>query len=469
MKKSILFSLLCILFILLLSFSIAKSFEIREPVFSGSWYPQGKTDLKKLVNSYLKNSEDLNLGNVKAIIVPHAGYEYSGQIAADSFVQINSHYDNVFLLGPSHKYMLKNISIIQNQYSTPLGKIEKSSKIKNLLQEEIISEIPEAHKQEHSIEVELPFLQRKLNDFDLISLVVGETDPELLKDILIKNLGEKDLIVVSVDLSHYNNYSTALNLDSYSVDNILNLNDQEIFNAEIDAPWAVSSLLKIAKEKNYKPYFISYANSGDITGDLSSVVGYSAIIFVEKEQLNSNQEFLLELSRKTLETYYNENKVLEISKKEVPRKLRKNQACFVTLNNQDGLRGCIGDLIAEKPIYECVIENSINAAINDARFSPVTKEELEDIKIDINLLTKPKKLKNKNPQEILKKVKRYNSGVILKQGPYQSTYLPTVWDLISNKISFLENLCVKGKMNKNCWQSPLTEVYIYESEDFEED
>ena len=469
MKKSILFSLSCMLLILLLTFSIAKSFEVRQPVFAGSWYPENKGPLRKLVDFYLQNSEDLELGNVRAIIVPHAGYEYSGQVAADSFVQINKDYDNVFVLGPSHQHPFKGVSIIPNQYSTPLGKIESSDKIQDLLQEEIISEIPEAHRQEHSIEVELPFLQRKLNDLDLIPMIVGEIDPEELKNILIKNLGEEDLIIVSVDLSHYNNYSTALNLDSSSVDSILNLEDQEIFNAEIDAPWAVSSLLKIAKEKNWKPYFISYANSGDITRDTTSVVGYSAIVFVEKSSLTSNQEFLLELSRKTLETYYNENKVLEISKKEVPRKLRKNQACFVTLNNQEGLRGCIGDLSAEKPIYQCVIENSINAAINDARFSPVAKEELGDIKIDINLLTKPSKLKNENPQETLNKVKQYKHGVILKQGSHQSTYLPTVWDLISNKISFLENLCVKGNMNKDCWQSPLTEIYVYESEDFKED
>jgi len=446
-----------------------KSEIIRKPVFAGSFYPQEKLELRTQIKYFFKNSENLKLGNVKAVIVPHAGYEYSGQVAADSFAKLNKNYDNVFVLGPSHQYPLKDISVIQNQYSTPLGKIKKSEKIKSLLKEDIVKEILEAHEKEHAIEVELPFLQEKLKNFKLIPIIVGETDSEELKNLLSKNFGEKDLIVVSVDFSHYHNYSKALQLDSESIDYIMNLDSEGIFQAEIDAPWAVSSLLKLAKEKNWIPYFISYANSGDITGDKTSVVGYNAIVFVEKQELTKEQKFLLNLSRKTLENYYETGDKLKINEKEIPISFKKKKACFVTLTKNNQLRGCIGDMLPEKKLYECVIDNSINAAVNDPRFSPVSRNELDNLKIEISVLTKPKKLKYKNTDELLQKIKRYKHGLIIKQGFYQATYLPTVWKLIPNKILFLESLCNKGNMQKDCWKSSTTEIYNYESKSFEEE
>jgi len=446
-----------------------KQGDFRKPVFAGSFYPQSKSDLKFQLNNFFKNSENLGLGNVKAIIVPHAGYEFSGQIVANSFAQLNKRYDHVFVLGPSHQYDLKNVSIISSQYSTPIGKVKKSEKIKYLLNEEIINEVPEAHEKEHSIEVELPFLQEKLKNFKLVPMIVGQTDSEKLKNILSKNFGNNDLIIVSVDFSHYNEYTKALNLDSESIDYIMNLDDEGIFNAEIDAPWAVSSLLKLAKEKNWTPYFVSYSNSGDITGDKTSVVGYSAIIFVEKKPLTPNQKFLLNLSRKNLENYYETGKPIEINEKEIPLSLRKEKACFVTLYKDNQLRGCVGDIYPSSKLYECVIKNSINAAVNDERFNPVTKNELDNLRIEINILTKPKKLEYQNSNDLLAKIKQYKHGLILKQGFFQATYLPTVWKLIPNKILFLENLCVKGNLQKDCWKSPMTEIYTYESSSFEED
>lgn len=445
---------------------IIKNSDIRKPVFAGSWYSSDKDELTSVVDGYLNNIEKLDFnGKIKAIIVPHAGYFYSGQIAATSFKQLEE-YETVFLIGPSHKYYLKDLSILNvDYYQTPLGNVKVSEKAEKLLKEDIVNNIKEAHENEHSLEVELAFLQRQLKDFEIVPILVGETDSEKLKDLLAENIEEEDLIVVSVDLSHYHKYEEALALDSYSVSKILDLDDVGIFNAEIDAPWAVSSLLKLAKQKQWKPYFLAYSNSGDITGDKESVVGYSAIVFVETFS-DSEKSFLTNLAWESVETYLKTGKVLEINEKKVPEKLKETTGCFVTLNKNHELRGCIGHILPKVPLYKCVIENSINAAVNDIRFNPVNYPELKNIDISISVLTVPKILEHENSDDLLKKLKAFEQGVVLKNNVYQSTYLPSVWEQIPDKQLFLSNLCVKGQMPEDCWKDDLTEVYVYESIEF---
>jgi AmmeMemoRadiSam system protein B/AmmeMemoRadiSam system protein A len=452
-----------------------KQEEIREPVFAGSWYPADKVELTNLTESYLENYEKKNFnGKIKALIVPHAGYVYSGQVAATAFKQLDENYKNVFLIGPSHKYYLTNVSVSNfDYYSTPLGNVKVSDKAKEMDEkEEIISNIEEAHENEHALEVELPFLQIQLKSFEIIPLIVGEIDTNELKNLLIKYLGEEDLIVVSADLSHYHEYNEALALDAYTVNNIMNLDSEAILNSEIDAPWAVSSLLKIAKEKSWKPYFLAYANSGDVTGDKTSVVGYSAIVFVEEKEASAfneeQKQFLLNLARKSAENYLKEGKRIEINEKEVPESLKDKKGCFVTFIEDEQLRGCIGYIIPEKPLYECVIDNAINAAINDVRFSPVNYSEMKNIKIDVSVLSVPVLLEHNSSEDLLSKLKPLEHGVILQRGEYQSTYLPSVWNQIPEKQDFLSNLCIKGNMEAECWKDMKTEVYVYTAEDFSE-
>ena len=477
-KKYLIFSVILIflisLFLVLPKLNIGyiiKSSKMRKPVFAGSWYPKEKQELSDLVDNYLGNVQKLKTdGKIKAIIVPHAGYEYSGQIAATAFRQLNDEYENIFLIGPSHRYALKNASILDvDYYSTPLGKVKLSKKAKQMINEDLISSISEAHINEHSLEIELPFLQRQLKKLEIVPILVGEINYKNFKNILEKYVQENDLIVVSVDLSHYHEYDRAIALDTDSIKKILTLNDKGIFNSEIDAPWAVASLLKLAKEKSWKPYLLAYANSGDITGDKKSVVGYSSIIFLEKDSLNKEEKnFLLELARKSIETYLEKGEKIGINEDEIPIKLKEKRACFVTLNKNGKLRGCIGHLLPQVPLYECVIENSINAAINDKRFEPVVYDEIKDIKIDISVLSVPKLLEYKNSDDLIKKLND-DYGVILKRGLYQSTYLPSVWKQIPDKKEFLSNLCIKGGMEKECWKNPYTKVYVYTTEEFAED
>jgi len=473
-KRLIVFSILILLFIILFSYKTQNNLKtVREPVVAGSWYPGDEEELSNAVDGYLLNVKKLDInGTIKAIIAPHAGYAYSGQIAATAFKQLDDIYKDVFLLGPSHRYPLEKASIADaTHYKTPLGEIKISEKAKQMLKEEIINSIPEAHAKEHSLEIELPFLQKQLSNFELVPILIGRIDPEQFKEIILKYLEEDDLIVVSVDLSHYHEYEEAKELDYFAIDRIVNLDDIGIFNAEIDAPWAVSTLLKIAKEKNWMPYLLYYANSGDITKDKTRVVGYASIIFYEEEKglTKKEKDFLLNLARKALDEYYKTGKKIKINEEHLTENLLNVQGCFVTLNKHKQLRGCIGHILPQEELYKCVIDNAVNAAVNDRRFNPVKEEELKDIEIDVSVLSVPEKLPFESGEELKSKLRPLIDGVVLKQGFYQSTYLPQVWEQLPGKEQFLSSLCNKAGLDSNCWKDTKTEVFTYQADVFEEE
>jgi AmmeMemoRadiSam system protein A len=262
---------------------------------------------------------------------------------------------------------------------------------------------------------------------------------------------------------------------------ILNLDSEGIFNAEIDAPWAVSTLISIAKEKNWKPILLYYANSGDVTGDKSGVVGYSAIAFIEQDNnsietsakegllTKGEQETLLDLARNTLEQYLKTGKKPKANESKLTPALKKVQGCFVTLNKNHELRGCIGHILPQEELYKAVMDNAINAAVNDPRFNPVEYKELKDIKIEISVLTVPQELKFSSGEDLKKKLRPMVDGVVLKQGWHQSTYLPQVWEMLPDKEEFLSSLCLKGGMDPNCWNTTKTEVQTYQAFVFEEE
>ena len=253
--------------------------KIRKPVCAGTWYTGTALKLERELEAFLMLPEK-TVSNPKAIIVPHAGYMFSGKTASHSFKQIEPDINKVIILGTPHHHFLQGASICNYEFfRTPLGDIKVNPQTKELLKEKNIFDIPEADLQEHSIEIELPFLQRVLKDFSIIPIIVGQTDYKEFAYVLEKLIDDKTLIVVSVDLSHFHKYGSAKILDKYSIDAILNLEIEKIEEAEIDSPFAVMSLMDIAKRKGWKPELLDYKNSGDITGDKDKVVGYAAIAF----------------------------------------------------------------------------------------------------------------------------------------------------------------------------------------------
>lgn len=472
-KHIIIFTVLLIIFLIILTKPGLKKEEkiVRKAVFAGSWYPGTKDELNTAIDSFFANvkQQEIN-GEVKALIVPHAGYAYSGQVAAAGFKHLNGRYDTVILLGPSHRYALKGASLLDvTHYETPLGEIKLSKKVKNLLKEDIINTIPEAHAQEHSLEIELPFLQKQLGSFELIPIVLGEVNPELLANILIKYIDDKTLIVASSDLSHFHTYDEAVQLDVNCLNAIHKLDINEALKCEMCGYYPVLTLMFIAQQKNWKNEVLMYKNSGDITGDKSSVVGYSSIAFYKEGISEDDKIFLLKLARSTVENYLKDKKVPVLDETKLSDNLLKVQGCFVTLQKNHNLRGCIGHIIPQDKLYKCVIANAVSAAVNDRRFYPVDYNELKDISMDISVLSVPEPLEFSSPDDLLNKLVPYKDGVVLQYNGRGATYLPSVWSKIPEKEAFLSSLCGKSGNNPDCWKKDGLRIDIYHTLEFYEE
>lgn len=268
---------------------------VRKSVIAGSWYPGNPSILRRDIEIYFKSVPDQALrGEIVGLVAPHAGYVYSGQIAAHAYKLIRgSKYEVVIVIGPSHRVAFHGVSAFSNGgYETPLGVVpvaeEFAQKIKNV--SKVIADIPEAHRQEHSVEIQIPFLQVALGEFSFVPLVMGNQDAvtcqELAKAIYEAAHDKNILIVGSSDLSHFYNYNTAKKMDSVALGYLKNGDAMGLLRAMEDGtveacgggPMAVT-ILVAQMMKADKAHLLKYANSGDVTGDKSSVVGYASAIY----------------------------------------------------------------------------------------------------------------------------------------------------------------------------------------------
>lgn len=500
--------------------------HVRKSVISGSWYPGHRDELSKMLDGFFENAKNENLGGIGALIAPHAGYIYSGQVAAFSFKQIEGDgYNRVIILAPSHQYPLDGASIADyTHYETPLGEVKISSLAKELIKEsDLISSTPAAHSREHSAEIEIPFLQKALRDFEIVPIILGrmsESDMDEFSNLIIKHLDEKTLIVASTDLSHYHPYNEAVSMDTSCINSIVNLDMENAKRCEMCGYFPVLITMKIAKKLNWQAKLLKYANSGDVTGDKSGVVGYVAIAFYTtfrkvdvvnfwsdtchtesrschqnevvgsddvtepngfrhvseakpqphptdrlikenpKNGLNEKQKkYLLKLARDTIEFYVREGKKLEPETNDP--ELRKNKGVFVTLEKNGHLRGCIGHLEPIQPIYLGVRDNAINAAVHDPRFKSLSVDELDKIDIEVSILTTPELIKANSPEEYLENIRAGIDGIAIDYEGIGATYLPQVWEQIPDKEEFLSHLCEKAFLPRNCWKEEGIKIYKY--------
>jgi hypothetical protein len=449
---------------------------VRAPAVSGQFYPSGKGNLEMMVDSFLKTAEDKKLGTIKALLVPHAGYIYSGQVAAQGFKQLETQklrIKKVFIVANNHASgaYYSGVSIPNfTHYETPLGKVQVSKIAKELSTKQPFTFNPTAHTA-HVEEVEIPFLQRELgSDFEIIPMVIGSANQDTINDAakaINDYIDDETLIVISSDLSHYYHYDDAVKLDTSCIAQIENQSFAGTSNCEACGRDAILIALRISEMNGWKAKIIDYKNSGDTAGDKSAVVGYSAIAFyTDAQQFTAEvvnpaeQKTLLKLARDAVETYVKEGKQPNLDNLDITDTMKEVRGCFVTLNENGQLRGCIGHIVPQKPLYECVIENAINAASADPRFPPVSEPELDDIEIDISVLTLAQKLEYDGPDDLLSKLRPNIDGVVLRSGYRQSTFLPQVWEMFANdKTAFLEALCKKQGSENDCWKSANVDVY----------
>jgi AmmeMemoRadiSam system protein A len=472
---------------------------VREPAVAGLFYPKDPVQLSLMIDRLLAAAPVGPVDDLKAIICPHAGYEFSGPVAACSFKNlIGRHFDTVIILGPSHYALFDGASVpAVDAYRTPLGLVPISPKARALAKiSPCLSEpccrverpswwpqsskpAPDPGKDtpdtwEHSVEVEVPFLQKVLTNFSILPVVFGQVDPAQVAQAVATQLDGKTLIVVSSDLSHYHPYDDAEVLDGRCVKAMCSLDIAAMESQEACGKLPILALLHLAHQNGWQARLLDYRNSGDTSGDKShGVVGYSAIAFFAPAQENyaeSERKFLLDLARRTLTCVVTNPGLsgFEINAKSVPPKLSETKACFVTLTENGELRGCIGHISPQEPLSQAVVDNARNAAIRDPRFPPVQPGEAGKIKIEISVLTEPKPLQFSSPEDLLAKLQPGKDGVVLKLDGQGATYLPQVWEQLPDKVEFLNHLSEKAGCAPGDWRKPGTTVLIYHVEAFKE-
>jgi hypothetical protein len=478
--------------------AVAKQL-VREPAVAGLFYPKDPAELSRMIDRLLAAAPVGPVGDLKAIVCPHAGYEFSGPTAAYSFKNlVGRRFDTVIILAPSHYALFEGASVpAVDAYRTPLGLVPISPKARALAKispclsepccpvqrpgwwQQSSKPAPDPGKDtpdtwEHSAEVEVPFLQKVLTNFAILPVVFGDVDPAQVAQAVATQLDDKTLIVVSSDLSHYHPYDEAKALDTRCVNAMCSLDIGAMESQEACGKLPILALLYLAHQNGWQARLLDYRNSGDTSGDKShGVVGYAAIAFYAPAQENyaaPERKLLLDLARRTL-TCVATNPDLsgfEVNARVVPPKLSETKACFVTLTENGELRGCIGHIMPQEPLYQAVVDNARNAAIRDPRFQPVQPGEAGKIKIEISVLTEPKLLPFTSPEDLLAKLQPGKDGVVLKIDGRGATYLPQVWEQLPDKVEFLNHLSEKAGCAPGDWRKPGTSVLIYRVEAFKE-
>ncbi len=459
--------------------------KIRKAAVSGTFYPDNKDHLDQMLDHFLNKAPSLE-AKPKAIIVPHAGYIYSGQVAASAYkplAKIKDSIKRVILIGPSHHSSFDGFALPASEYfETPLGKVKIDQDIIKSLKTDInICISDKIHKDEHSLEVHIPFLQKIFNDsIKITPILVGNCNIDQSSEIIEKLWGnDETLIIISTDLSHYHPYEEAYVTDAKTCKDIEKLEISELDTEKLCGFLPVCGLMQVAKKKKLDINIIDFCNSGDIIidnknveQDDNGVVGYGAFYCATKENLGEimskpHKQELLAIAREiieySLENNYDTPEFLDSA-------LEFNldpRATFVTLTMDDKLRGCIGSLEASRDILQDVAFNAYSAAFLDNRFSKLTKNELDDVKISISILNPSENLEFTSEKDLLNKIRPNIDGLILTSGNKRVTFLPSVWNEIKNKQDFINHLKIKAGLQKNFWDNNI-KIARYTTNNFDE-
>lgn len=467
--------------------------KTRDPVVAGIFYASEPKQLDEDVEHYLSVDFRQTSAYPKLLIVPHAGFQYSASVAAKAYLQLqkfSGKIKNVILVGPSHRVAFKGIAASEaDDFKTPLGNIPVNKEIlANMVAANSDVAYHDApHQEEHCLEVQLPFLQKVLNNFKIVPLVYGNVSAESLALTLEPYMhDENSVIIFSADLSHYYNYDTAQTIDSKTAEMINNkdpLLDEHMSCGAI----GINAALILAKENNLLPEMLELTNSGNTAGNKEKVVGYGAWSFgqpsdqdiqepqtlLEKElaSLKKFAEFygddLFKIARQSLEEAVGKHHYSP-SRGDYSDALFDKGATFVTLSKNGELRGCIGTIIPNQAVAQDVASNAYGAAMEDGRFSPLRKEELSEVEISISLLTGFEKIKFKDEAHLLAQLQSGVDGLILRDGNRQGLFLPSVWEQIADPQEFLNNLKLKAGLSPSYWSDKVN-IYRFRTLEIKQD
>jgi len=469
---------------------------------AGRWYPGDRAELERAIRGYLEGADGERIEHVQALILPHAGYQYSGPTAAFGIRQIAGRaYRRVVVLGPSHRVAMENVASLPEatRLRTPLGEVPFDLEFLDALRRHpMFQDIPQAIEGEHSVEIEVPLLQEALGEFRLVPIVVGQLDADAARRMarILRGLVDRDtLVVASSDFTHYGrNFGytpfreeipeNLRKLDLAAFEKIREKNVEGFldFVAETGATICgrspISVLLAMLPEES-KAHVLRYDTSGALTHDFSSSVSYLAVAFegawtpadpaspasTEPPLDGEDHARLLRLARRTIELALDTYRVPEVEETgiELTPGMKAIRGAFVTLEENGELRGCIGDIIPQRPLYRSVMINAIHAALNDRRFRPVTAEELPKLHIEISALTP------QVPVASAEEIVVGKHGVVLSKDGHRAVFLPQVapeqgW----SREEMLAHLARKAGLRADAWRDGAA-FTVFEAEVFGEE
>jgi MEMO1 family protein len=449
---------------------------VREPVWAGRFYDDNAERLSAQLDFFLENAGPGPGEEAVALIAPHAGYVYSGQTAAFAYKLVRGKpFDTVVILGPSHRYGFRGCSIYSGGgFRTPLGTVLVDEALaSDLMKRSGFAFVPEAHAEEHSVEVQVPFIQKVLPAAKIVPVVIGYAERKTIETLaaaLVKACaGRKVLVVASTDMSHFLSREEANRTDAETMDLIRGLKAETIIrkmeargNILCGGAAVAAAILYAGARGAVSAEILKYADSAAASGDESRVVGYVAAALVARSGpapeftlTASDKKELLALARSAVTTAVEEGRIMDSPA--TGENLRAARGAFVTLKKRGRLRGCIGFIEPIMPLDRAVIEAAVYAATRDGRFEPVSRAELKDLEYEISVLTPPRE--TTNPLAI--KIGKH--GLIIEKNGRKGVFLPQVpvengWDLDT----YLEEICLKAGLPPGSWKSG-ARLYTFEA------
>ena len=456
--------------------------SIRKAAVAGQFYPGNAAELSATIKRFLSSAAGATGDVPKAIIAPHAGYVYSGAIAASAYAHIAPaarQITRVVLLGPCHRVPLRGLALSSaDAFATPLGNVPLDRDAEHrLLELPQVQLFDETHQQEHSLEVHLPFLQVILDGFSLVPIVVGEATPDEVAEVLEAVWGGPEtLIVISSDLSHYEDYETARQMDETTSRAIENLDPAGIGQHYACGRIPVGGLLEMARQRGLEVATVDLRNSGDTAGSKDRVVGYGSWVFVDRglhlddakiksAKIDPGDAFaektrtllaehgttLLHLAAASIEYGLERGRPPIVDLSQSAPELRENGASFVTIRRDGNLRGCIGSSVAGQPLVKDVSEHAFAAAFRDPRFPALKSSEIEGLYLSVSVLSEPSPMRFADEAQLLSSLRPRIDGLIIADDGHRALFLPSVWETLPDPEAFLNHLKLKAGLLAGHW------------------
>lgn len=470
---------------------MCKTMIIRPPAVAGTFYPADtdllRSEIDGLMDAAFKSEQAQGDAIPKAIIVPHAGLMFSGAIAALGFATVRAlkgTVKRIVIVGPAHRMAFQGIALAKaDGFATPLGTVACDlAGLQTALSWPQVQILDDAHRQEHGLEIELPFIQRLFgtdSDIAIVPLLVSRCGARHMHE-LIETLwgGPETLMVISSDLSHFHDYDTAQQMDHRTRDMIERFDAEGIDTNDACGALPIAGMLMSARKRGMRIKTLGMGNSGDVTGDTSRVVGYGAwavyrgtekmrarsdmtgssagssdsFIGTTEQLLTDHGPEMIDLARRSICHAIRHGGPIEFDRAAVSPALLEPSACFVTLKKSGQLRGCIGSVMAHRDLATDLCDNAFKAGFTDPRFPPLQAADLnDDLELSISVLSPARDFPFTDEADLIAKLTPFEDGIILSDGNKRGLFLPQVWDQLPDPADFLAHLKRKAGLSMDHW------------------